>query len=136
MKKIFLLSLIFFSCQNTYNEQIEVGSISILEYPKENDLQRWIEKDSQYFKVLQVRKYFENFVNDEFFEKEENKLKFNNLTWFDMLNYQKRYSDLLNIHKDNYEDDKELSKFVDSLIMTEYPKVDEFTQEVFKLGYN
>jgi hypothetical protein len=136
MKKIFLLSLIFFSCQNTYNEQIEVGSISILEYPKENDLQRWIEKDSQYFKVLQVRKYFENFVNDDFFEKEENKLKFNNLTWFDMLNYQKRYSDLLNIHKDNYEDDKELSKFVDSLIMTEYPKVDEFTQEVFKLGYN
>jgi hypothetical protein len=136
MKKIFLLSLIFFSCQNTYNEQIEVGSISILEYPKENDLQRWIEKDSQYFKVLQVRKYFENFVNDEFFEKEENKLKFNNLTWFDILNYQKRYSDLLNIHKDNYEDDKELSKFVDSLIMTEYPKVDEFTQEVFKLGYN
>jgi hypothetical protein len=136
MKKIFLLSLIFFSCQNTYNEQIEVGSISILEYPKENDLQRWIEKDSQYFKVLQVRKYFENFVNDDFFEKEENKLKFNNLTWFDILNYQKRYSDLLNIHKDNYEDDKELSKFVDSLIMTEYPKVDEFTQEVFKLGYN
>tara|TARA_B100001063_G_scaffold117697_1_gene109912 strand:- start:5814 stop:6224 length:411 start_codon:yes stop_codon:yes gene_type:complete len=136
MKKIFLLSLVFLGCQNTQNEKIEVGSLSILEYPEAQELERWIMLDSGYKRVFQVRKYFEYFVNDSFFEDEENISEFNELRWSTMLEYQKRYFNLLDEFKKNIDQEEKLTKFVDSVIMTEYPKINDFTQKIFKLGSN
>ena len=136
MKKLLLLSFIFITC-NTLNEKtLVIGSLSILEYPEPQELQKWIESDSQYRQVFQVRKYFENFVYDDFFDEKEIKLKFNNLTWSKMVEYQKRYSNLLNKYSDVYQDAEKLNKFVDSLIITEFPEINKFTEEIFKLRYN
>ena len=115
---------------------IEIGSLSILEYPDSQELQVWIASDSQYKQVFQVRKYFEDFVNEGFFDEKEIQLKFNNLTWSKMVKYQKRYSNLLNKYSDIYQDSERLNKFVDSLILTEYPEINKFTEEIFKLRYN
>ena len=91
-----LILLIFYSCQTNINkEYTEIGGLSILEFPESQELQKWIESDSQYKQVFQVRRYFEDFVSDGFFEKNENQLEFNSLTWSKMVEYQKRYSDLL-----------------------------------------
>ena len=136
MKKLLLLSFIFITC-NTLNEKpLVIGSLSILEYPEPQELQKWIESDSQYRQVFQVRKYFENFVYDDFFDEKEIQLKFNNLTWSKMVEYQKRYSNLLNKYSDVYQDAEKLNKFVDSLIFTEFPELNKFTEEIFKLRYN
>ena len=136
MKKLLLLSFIFITC-NTLNEKpLMIGSLSILEYPEPQELQKWIESDSQYRQVFQVRKYFENFVYDDFFDEKEIQLKFNNLTWSKMVEYQKRYSNLLNKYSDTYQDTERLNKFVDSLIFTEFPELNKFTEEIFKLRYN
>jgi hypothetical protein len=136
MKKLLLLSFIFITC-NTLNEKpLVIGSLSILEYPEPQELQKWIESDSQYRQVFQVRKYFENFVYDDFFVEKEIQLKFNNLTWSKMVEYQKRYSNLLNKYSDVYQDAEKLNKFVDSLIITEFPEINKFTEEIFKLRYN
>ena len=136
MKKLLLLSFIFITC-NTLNEKpLVIGSLSILEYPEPQELQKWIESDSQYRQVFQVRKYFENFVYDDFFDEKEIQLKFNNLTWSKMVEYQKRYSNLLNKYSDTYQDTERLNKFVDSLIFTEFPELNKFTEEIFKLRYN
>ena len=136
MKKLLLLSFIFITC-NTLNEKpLVIGSLSILEYPEPQELQKWIESDSQYRQVFQVRKYFENFVYDDFFDEKEIQLKFNNLTWSKMVEYQKRYSNLLNKYSDVYQDAEKLNKFVDSLIITEFPEINKFTEEIFKLRYN
>ena len=136
MKKLLLLSFIFITC-NTLNEKpLVIGSLSILEYPEPQELQKWIESDSQYRQVFQVRKYFENFVYDDFFDEKEIQLKFNNLTWSKMVEYQKRYSNLLNKYSDTYQDAERLNKFVDSLIFTEFPEINKFTEEIFKLRYN
>tara|TARA_B000000475_G_scaffold125998_1_gene101809 strand:- start:123 stop:533 length:411 start_codon:yes stop_codon:yes gene_type:complete len=136
MKKLLLLSFIFITC-NTLNEKpLVIGSLSILEYPEPQELQKWIESDSQYRQVFQVRKYFENFVYDDFFDEKEIQLKFNNLTWSKMVEYQKRYSNLLNKYSDTYQDTERLNKFVDSLILTEFPELNKFTEEIFKLRYN
>ena len=136
MKKLLLLSFIFITC-NTLNEKpLVIGSLSILEYPEPQELQKWIESDSQYRQVFQVRKYFENFVYDDFFDEKEIQLKFNNLTWSKMVEYQKRYSNLLNKYSDVYQDAEKLNKFVDSLVITEFPEINKFTEEIFKLRYN
>lgn len=136
MKKLLLLSFIFITC-NTLNEKpLVIGSLSILEYPEPQELQKWIESDSQYRQVFQVRKYFEDFVYEGFFDEKEIQLKFNNLTWSKMLEYQKRYSNLLNKYSDTYQDTERLNKFVDSLILTEFPEINKFTEEIFKLRYN
>ena len=136
MKKLLLLSFIFINC-NTLNEKpLVIGSLSILEYPEPQELQKWIESDSQYRQVFQVRKYFENFVYDDFFDEKEIQLKFNNLTWSKMVEYQKRYSNLLNKYSNTYQDTERLNKFVDSLIFTEFPEINKFTEEIFKLRYN
>ena len=136
MKKLLLLSFIFITC-NTLNEKPSViGSLSILEYPEPQELQKWIESDSQYRQVFQVRKYFEDFVYEGFFDEKEIQLKFNNLTWSKMVKYQKRYSNLLNKYSDTYQDTERLNKFVDSLIFTEFPEINKFTEEIFKLRYN
>jgi hypothetical protein len=136
MKKLLLLSFIFITC-NTLNEKpIVIGSLSILEYPEPQELQKWIESDSQYRQVFQVRKYFEDFVYEGFFDEKEIQLKFNNLTWSKMVEYQKRYSNLLNKYSDIYKDTERLNKFVDSLILTEFPEINKFTEEIFKLRYN
>ena len=136
MKKLLLLSFIFINC-NTLNEKpLVIGSLSILEYPEPQELQKWIELDSQYRQVFQVRKYFENFVYDDFFDEKEIQLKFNNLTWSKMVEYQKRYSNLLNKYSGTYQDTERLNKFVDSLILTEFPEINKFTEEIFKLRYN
>ena len=136
MKKLLLISFIFITC-NTMNENpLVIGSLSILEYPEPQELQKWIESDSQYRQVFQVRKYFENFVYDDFFDEKEIQLKFNNLTWSKMVEYQKRYSNLLNKYSDTYQDTERLNKFVDSLILTEFPEINKFTEEIFKLRYN
>tara|TARA_X000000368_G_scaffold399317_1_gene370184 strand:+ start:111 stop:521 length:411 start_codon:yes stop_codon:yes gene_type:complete len=136
MKKLLLLSFIFITC-NTLNEKpLVIGSLSILEYPEPQELQKWIESDSQYRQVFQVRKYFEDFVYEGFFDEKEIQLKFNNLTWSKMVEYQKRYSNLLNKYSDTYQDTERLNKFLDSLIFTEFPEINKFTEEIFKLRYN
>lgn len=136
MKKTLFIFFLFIACANQNNETKDIGNLSILEYPDVNELNRWIESDSQYANVYQVRRYFENFVNDEFFEEEENLRKFNGITWLYMSEYQKKYAELLNKYEKNFKEYKELTSFVDSLIIIEYPIIIEFTNEVFKLGYN
>ena len=86
--------------------------------------------------MYQVRRYFENFVKEDFFEEEENKIEFGELKWSDMLEYQKKYAELLNKYQKNYNDSKELTRFVDSVIMLEYPIIDDFVNKIFKLGYD
>ncbi len=136
-KGLFLyMSLTLLACQTNNKELIEIGSLSILEYPDSQELQVWIASDSQYKQVFQVRKYFEDFVYEGFFDEKEIQLKFNNLTWSKMVKYQKRYSNLLNKYSDIYQDSERLNKFVDSLILTEYPEINKFTEEIFKLRYN
>ena len=136
MKKTLFILFIFISCANQNNGIKEIGNLSILEYPDIKELNRWIESDSQYANVYQVRRYFENFVNDEFFEEEDNQTRFNDITWLYMSEYQKKYAELLNKYEKNFKEYKELTSFVDSLIIIEYPIIIEFTNEVFKLGYN
>ena len=136
MKKTLFIIFLFISCANQNNGIKEIGNLSILEYPDIKELNRWIESDSQYANVYQVRRYFENFVNDEFFEEEENQKRFNDITWLYMSEYQKKYAELLNKYEKNFKEYKELTSFVDSLIIIEYPIINEFTNEIFKLGYN
>ena len=133
---LLFISLTLFACQTNNKKSIEIGSLSILEYPDSQELQVWIASDSQYRQVFQVRKYFEDFVYEGFFDEKEIQLKFNNLTWSKMVKYQKRYSNLLNKYSDIYQDSERLNKFVDSLILTEYPEINKFTEEIFKLRYN
>ena len=136
MKKTLFILFLFISCANQNNGIKEIGNLSILEYPDIKELNRWIESDSQYANVYQVRRYFENFVNDEFFEEEDNQTRFNDITWLYMSEYQKKYAELLNKYEKNFKEYKELTSFVDSLIIIEYPIINEFTNEIFKLGYN
>ena len=136
MKKTLFIIFLFISCVNQNNGIKEIGNLSILEYPDIKELNRWIESDSQYANVYQVRRYFENFVNDEFFEEEENQSRFNDITWLYMSEYQKKYAELLNKYENNFKEYKELTSFVDSLISIEYPIIIEFTNEVFRLEYN
>ena len=135
MKKTLFILFLFISCANQNNGIKEIGNLSILEYPDIKELNKWIESDSQYANVYQVRRYFENFVNDEFFEEEENQKRFNDITWLYMSEYQKKYAELLNKYEKNFKEYKELTSFVDSLIIIEYPIINEFTNEIFKLGY-
>ena len=133
---LLFISLTLFACQTNNKKSIEIGSLSILEYPDSQELQVWIASDSQYRQVFQVRKYFEDFVYEGFFDEKEIQLKFNNLTWSKMVEYQKRYSNLLNKYSDIYQDVERLNKFVDSLIISEFPEINKFTEEIFKLRYN
>jgi hypothetical protein len=133
---LLVISLTLFTCETNNKKSIEVGSLSILEYPDSQELQVWIASDSQYRQVFQVRKYFEDFVYEGFFDEKEIQLKFNNLTWSKMVEYQKRYSNLLNKYSDIYQDVERLNKFVDSLIISEFPEINKFTEEIFKLRYN
>jgi hypothetical protein len=132
----FGIAQIYFKLNSNNKKSSEVGSLSILEYPDSQELQVWIASDSQYRQVFQVRKYFEDFVYEGFFDEKEIQLKFNNLTWSKMVEYQKRYSNLLNKYSDIYKDTERLNKFVDSLILTEFPEINKFTEEIFKLRYN
>ena len=134
MKKALVVFFLFLACARNYQPN-DVGNLSILEYPDNKDLNKWIEVDSQYAKVYQVRRYFENFVKEDFFEEEENKIEFGNLTWSDMSEYQKKYAELLNKYQKNYNDSKELTRFVDSLIMINYPVINDFVNKIFKLEY-
>jgi hypothetical protein len=133
---LLFISLTLFACQTNNKKSIEIGNLSILEYPDSQELQVWIASDSQYRQVFQVRKYFEDFVYEGFFDEKEIQLKFNNLTWSKMVEYQKRYSNLLNKYSDIYQDVERLNKFVDSLIISEFPEINKFTEEIFKLRYN
>ena len=134
MKKLLVIFFFFVACTGNYHPK-DVGALSILEYPDNKELNKWIEIDSQYAKVYQVRRYFENFVKKDFFEEEENKIEFGKLTWSDMSEYQKDYAELLNKYQKNYKDSKELTRFVDSLIMIDYPVINDFVNKVFKLEY-
>ena len=134
MKKLLVIFFFFVACTGNYHPK-DVGALSILEYPDNKELNKWIEIDSQYAKVYQVRRYFENFVKKDFFEEEENKIEFGKLTWFDMSEYQKDYAKLLNKYQKNYKDSKELTRFVDSLIMIDYPVINDFVNKIFKLEY-
>ena len=133
MKKALVIFFLFVACNGNYQPK-DVGSLSILEYPDNKDLNNWIQIDSQYSKVYQVRRYFENFVKEDFFQEEENKIEFGELKWSDMLEYQKKYAELLNKYQKNYNDSKELTRFVDSVIMLEYPIIDDFVTKIFKFG--
>ena len=132
MKKLLVIFFFFVACTGNYHQK-DVGALSILEYPDNKELNKWIEIDSQYAKVYQVRRYFENFVKKDFFEEEENKIEFGKLTWSDMSKYQKDYVKLLNKYQKNYKDSKELTRFVDSLIMIDYPVINDFVNKIFKL---
>jgi hypothetical protein len=134
MKKLLVIFFFFVACTGNYHPK-DVGALSILEYPDNKELNKWIEIDSQYAKVYQVRRYFENFVKKDFFEEEENKIEFGKLTWSDMSEYQKEYAELLNKYQKNYKDSKELTRFVDSLIMIDYPVINDFVNKIFKLEY-
>ena len=134
MKKLLVIFFFFVACTGSYLPK-DIGALSILEYPDNKELNKWIEIDSQYAKVYQVRRYFENFVKKDFFEEEENKIEFGKLTWFDMSEYQKDYAELLNKYQKNYKDSKELTRFVDSLIMIDYPVINDFVNKIFKLEY-
>lgn len=134
MKKLLVIFFFFVACKGNYHPK-DVGALSILEYPDNKELNKWIEIDSQYAKVYQVRRYFENFVKKDFFEEEENKIEFGKLTWSDMSKYQKDYAKLLNKYQKNYKDSKELTRFVDSLIMIDYPVINDFVNKIFKLEY-
>ena len=134
MKKPLVIFFFFVACTVNYHPK-DVGALSILEYPDNKELNKWIEIDSQYAKVYQVRRYFENFVKKDFFEEEENKIEFGKLTWSDMSKYQKDYAKLLNKYQKNYKDSKELTRFVDSLIMIDYPVINDFVNKIFKLEY-
>lgn len=134
MKKLLVIFFFFLACTGNYHPK-DVGALSILEYPDNKELNKWIEIDSQYAKVYQVRRYFENFVKKDFFEEEENKIEFGKLTWSDMSKYQKDYAKLLNKYQKNYKDSKELTRFVDSLIMIDYPVINDFVNKIFKLEY-
>ena len=72
---------------------------------------------------------------EDFFQEEENKIEFGKLTWSDMSKYQKDYAKLLNKYQKNYKDSKELTRFVDSLIMIDYPVINDFVNKIFKLEY-
>ena len=134
MKKLLVIFFFFVACTGNYHPK-DVGALSILEYPDNKELNKWIEIDSQYAKVYQVIRYFENFVKKDFFEEEENKIEFGKLTWSDMSEYQKEYAELLNKYQKNYKDSKELTRFVDSLIMIDYPVINDFVNKIFKLEY-
>ena len=134
MKKLLVIFFFFVACTGNYHPK-DVGTLSILEYPDNKELNKWIEIDSQYAKVYQVRRYFENFVKKDFFEEKENKIEFGKLTWSDMSEYQKEYAELLNKYQKNYKDSKELTRFVDSLIMIDYPVINDFVNKIFKLEY-
>ena len=134
MKKLLVIFFFLVACTGNYHPK-DVGALSILEYPDNKELNKWIEIDSQYAKVYQVRRYFENFVKKDFFEEEENKIEFGKLTWSDMSEYQKEYAELLNKYQKNYKDSKELTRFVDSLIMIDYPVINDFVNKIFKLEY-
>ena len=135
MKKTLAIFFLIIACTQN-NQPEDIGSLSILEYPDIKKLNKWIEIDSQYAKVYQVRRYFENFVREDFFEEEDNKIEFGNLTWSDMSEYQKEYAELLNKYQKNYKESEELTRFVDSIIMIEYPVINDFVNKIFKLGYN
>ena len=119
-----------------YNISDKIGEISILEYPSYNKYQNWVKKDSQYVRVWEVRKYYENFVSNDFFENEEIKIKYNDLSWSTIAEYQKRYRLLLEENKSSFKDDKKLNKYVDSIILNEYPKINQFISDIFRLGFD
>ena len=135
MKKTLAIFFLIIACTQN-NQPEDIGSLSILEYPDIKKLNKWIEIDSQYAKVYQVRRYFENFVKEDFFEEEDNKIEFGNLTWSDMSEYQKKYAELLNKYQKNYKESEELTRFVDSIIMIEYPIINDFVNKIFKLSHN
>ena len=141
---LFGLIFLFIRCnwiekeENTidYNISDKIGEITILEYPSYNEYLNWVEKDSQYVGVWRVRKYYENFVSDDFFEREENKIKYNGLTWSMIAEYQKRYRLLLEENKSSFKEEQQLNNHVDSLILKEYPKINQFISDVFRLGFD
>ena len=45
---LLVISLTLFACETNNKKSIEVGSLSILEYPDSQELQVWIASDSQY----------------------------------------------------------------------------------------
>ena len=142
MRKKFRVILIIFLCiciyifikwntdnTETINSDKSIGNISIFEYPTYEEFKRWVNIDSQYIRVNSARRYFENFTSDDFFILESNKNKFKEITWLKMAEYQKRYSELTDLNK-NYE-----TKYIDSLIFTEYPEIKELLDDIFKLNY-
>ena len=142
MRKRFRVILIIFLCiciyifikwntdnTETINSDKSIGNISIFEYPTYEEFKRWVNIDSQYIRVNSARRYFENFTSDDFFILESNKNKFKEITWLKMAEYQKRYSELTDLNK-NYE-----TKYIDSLIFTEYPEIKELLDDIFKLNY-
>ena len=141
---LFGLIFLFIRCnwiekeENTidYNISDKIGEITILEDPSYNEYLNWVEKDSQYVGVWRVRKYYENFVSDDFFEREENKIKYNGLTWSMIAEYQKRYRLLLEENKSSFKEEQQLNNHVDSLILKEYPKINQFISDVFRLGFD
>ena len=93
-------------------------------------------KKTQYVRVWEVRKYYENFVSNDFFENEEIKIKYNDLSWSTIAEYQKRYRLLLEENKWSFKDEEKLNKYVDSLILDEYPKINQLISDIFRLGFD
>ena len=50
--------------------------------------------------------------------------------------YQKRYRLLLEENKSSFKEEQQLNNHVDSLILKEYPKINQFISDVFRLGFD
>ena len=50
--------------------------------------------------------------------------------------YQKRYRLLLEENKSSFAEEQQLNKFVDSITLEEYPKINQFISDVFRLGFD
>ena len=137
----FGLILLFIQCNRI--EKTEKGKIIIFQInwrniniriPSYNKYQNWVKKDSQYVRVWEVRKYYENFT---LMILKMKKLRLNiMICWSTIAEYQKRYRLLLEENKSSFKDDKKLNKYVDSIILNEYPKINQFISDIFRLGFD
>ena len=131
MKKLLLLSLLFISCG-----QSPVGELSIFELPNQSEFQRWVEYDSLYYQTINTREMLTEWsINDEgkdFFNDETKKLKFANITWAELLEYEKSYSILVGEVRANNIDESASRVFeiADSIQKSKYPLINQFISEV------
>lgn len=126
MRKLLLLSLLFIGCG-----QSSVGELSYFEYPKEAQFNKWVEVDTLYYSALKTREELDEWsLNDNgenFFENTAKKLKFNKITWADIVKYEKLYSEVIN---EVLNEDKSNFEEVNSIVNESYPLINKFIEEL------
>lgn len=126
MKKLLLLSLlVLFGCSSP------IGELSYFEYPKEVQFNKWIEVDTLYYSALKTREELDEWsLNDNgenFFENTAKKLKFNKITWADIVEYEVLYSEVIN---EVLNEDKSNFEEVNSIVNESYPLINKFIEEL------